>query len=190
MTDSFNPSIYPPLSESLEAVRPEMVALKPTEVLQVTVDPVAAVSTARGAMPCILEYREPLSKLTDFDIKFVDKLPIYASAALHANALHLSASSPPEHFHQLVSEASTMREQLLADGTALAKRELIDGKKLDDLKGTTGHRNIACDVLTLVNLIRANWPHVVNRSAITQAELDRAEAIGNQLVGDIGLRAQ
>jgi hypothetical protein len=178
------------LVESLEAVRPEMVALGTNNLASITVDPIVAVGTARGAIPRILEYREPLSKLWEFKVVVLDRLHLYASAALHANMLYQAASEPPERFQHLVADATDLRELFVADTTALQKRELVDGSVLGELRGAVGYRNIASDLLTLVNLVRSNWPKIAGRTGITLEELERAESIGNQLVGDIGVREQ
>ena len=192
MTDSnsINTNGYPALAESFEATLPKMSALEPNQLLQVLVDPVAAVGISRGAMPKILAYREALSKLADFDITNVDQLPVYASAALHANRVFVMASAPPEHFRELIEEAAKARENLLSDVTALANRGIIASTQLGELKGPVGYRNIASDVLALVGFLVSNWDKVASRTAVTTAELERAEAVANQLVGDIGVRAQ
>ncbi len=183
-------NVYPPLPESLEAVHPKMKELEDKDLLQITVDPGAAVSTARGALPRIFSYRDQLSKLANFDIEDFDQLPVYASAALQATMLYQAASAPPEHFQQLVAEATALRESLLTAATALAQAELISGDRLGELKGPVGYRNIASDVLTLMNIIRNSWASVSARTAVTEEELDRAQWVGNQLFGDIGMRAQ
>ena len=181
---------YPALAESFEVTLSNMQALGQDDLLQITVDPVVAVGITRGAMPKILVYREALSKLADFDIKNVDQLPVYASAALHANRVFLMASEPLEHFRELIEEATRAREVLLSDLNALATRGIVDSKYLGELKGPVGFRNIASDVLALVGFLISNWDRVASRTAVTKAELERADAVGNQLVGDLGVRAQ
>ncbi|HMA92160.1 MAG TPA: hypothetical protein VKP30_05710, partial [Polyangiaceae bacterium] len=52
-----------------------------------------------------------------------------------------------------------------------------------------GHRNVATDLLTLVNVIRANCEVVAGKTALSAQELERAECLSDQLVNDIGERA-
>ena len=100
------------------------------------------------------------------------------------------ASEPLEHFRELIEEATKAREVLLSDLNALATRGVVDSKYLGELKGPVGFRNIASDVLALVGFLISNWDRVASRTAVTKAELERADAVGNQLVGDLGVRAQ
>ena len=59
MTESIstNPGPHPRLREALEKVRPEMVALGQEDLLAINIDPLAAASTARGALPQIMAMR-------------------------------------------------------------------------------------------------------------------------------------
>jgi hypothetical protein len=178
----------PRLRESLAKARPEMAVLAPRDLLQIQVDPMAAVTTARGALPQIMAFKLRMAKLPEFEIKNLENLELYALATTQAQAVFLGASAPPERFQELVAEATELREQLLSDATALARRGLINGAKLAELKGSVGYRNVASDLLTLTNMIRADWAKVVGKTGVTEAELDRAEVVGDQLINDIGLK--
>jgi hypothetical protein len=184
-----SPTPYLQLREVLELVRPEMAKLEADHLLQITVDPVTAATIARGALPRLLELRGQLAELPGFDIQNLDKLQLYARAMAQANAVYLGASAPPQHFQKLVAEATAMREQLVSDASALAKRGYLDGAKLDQLKGSVGYRNVASDLLTVVNMITSNWTNIAGKTALTIEELDRAYFLGDQLIDDIGTRA-
>ncbi|HEY5957261.1 MAG TPA: hypothetical protein VIV60_11935 [Polyangiaceae bacterium] len=181
---------HPRLREALEKARPEMTVIERDELLPVNLDPLAAASTARGALPQIVQYRVQLAALPGFDIKWLDNLETYAMAATQTQTVFQGASLPPEQFNELVSEATGLRETLLSDATALANRGFVSNAKLGLLKGSHGFRNIASDVLTLANMIRGNWKNVAGKTGVTEAELDRAEIIGDQLINDIGVREQ
>ncbi|HEY5961308.1 MAG TPA: hypothetical protein VIV60_32345 [Polyangiaceae bacterium] len=181
---------HPRLREAVEKVRPEMVALDQDRLLRVNLDPLAAASTVRGALPQIVPYRVQLEALPGFDIKWLDNLELYSLASTQTQTVFQGASQPPEQINQLVDEATVLREQLLSDATALARRGLISSAKLGLLKGSHGFRNVASDVLTLANMIRGNWKNVVGKTGVTEAELDRAEILGDQLINDIGVREQ
>ncbi|HMA94889.1 MAG TPA: hypothetical protein VKP30_19495 [Polyangiaceae bacterium] len=177
------------LRDVFERVRPEMARLEADDLLQITVDPVTAAGIARGALMRLNPLREQMAALPDFDIRNLDNLGLYARAVMQANAVYLGASSSPQHFQELVAEAAAVREQMVSDATALAKRGYLDGAVLDKLKGAVGHRNVATDLLTLVNVIRANWEAVAGKTALSAQELERAECLSDQLVNDIGERA-
>jgi hypothetical protein len=181
---------HPRLREAVEKVRPEMAAIEQDRMLQVNLDPLAAASTVRGALPQIMQYRVQLQTLPDFDIKWLDNLELYSLASTQTQTVFQGTSQPTGQFSQRVDEATALREQLLSDATALAKRGLISDTKLDLLKGSHGFRNVASDVLTLANMIRGNWKNVAGKTGVTEAELDRAEILGDQLIKDIGDREQ
>lgn len=185
---NINDFVRPHLRESLDKVRPEMVALKPEEYVPITVEPLAVATTIRGALPRIMAIRVELEALSGFDIHQLDNLDLYVRALMQAHTIHLGASAPPEHFSELVTEATTLRVQFLSDATALANRGLLDGSKLDTVKGPVGYRNVASDLLMIANMLRGNWATVGSKTAVTEAELDRAEIVGDQLVNDIGVR--
>ncbi len=178
----------PRLRESLDKVRPEMVALEENHLLPINVDPLTAVATARGALAQILTLRKRMEALPEFEIQNLDKLELYALATMQAQTIYQGASAPPEHFQELVAEATALRELMLSDATALANRGHISGDKLGTLKGPVGYRNVASDLLILTNMIRGNWKAVSTRTGVTEGELDRAEIICDQLINDIGVR--
>lgn len=177
------------LRDVFEQVRPEMARLKAEDLLQITVDPMTAAGTARGALTRLNPLRERMAALPDFDIRNLDNLGLYARALMQADAVYLGVRSSPQHFQELVAEATAMREQVVSDAAALAKRGYIDGAVLDKLKGPVGHRNVATDLLTLINVIQANWEVVASKTALSAQEMERAEVLGDQLVNDIGERA-
>jgi hypothetical protein len=178
------------LREAVQKVRPQMDALEPDDLLTINLDPLAAASTALGALPRILPFRRELLGLPGFDIKHLDNLETYALASTQTQTVFLGSSMPPERLADLVDEATRLREQLLSDATALAHRGLLNSAKLSTLKGSVGFRNVASDVLTLANMIRGNWATVSGKTGVTEVELDRAEIIGDRLINDIGVREQ
>lgn len=181
----------PKLRDAAERVRPKFSAIPQDRLLPILVDPIAATATTQGALPEILLYREQLiSELPKFDISNLDQLDLYALALIQTHSEHITASIPPEEFSKLAEEAGGLRELLLADATALAKRGHINAAALNKLQGSVGYRNVAVDVLSLVTLIRREWAKVASKTGVTEAELNRAEVIGEKLIRAIGLREQ
>lgn len=179
---------HPRARESLDKVRPAMAALEPDELVPVNTDPFTAVSTARAVLPKLLSLRDQLVELPNFDPKHLDNLETYALATLQAHTNYLASNAPPEQLQERIVEATMLREQLLSDATALANRGYISGASLDKLKGSIGFRNVASDVLTLANLLRGAWSKVSTKTGVTEAELERAEMLGEDLNSDIGVK--
>ena len=91
---------------------------------------------------------------------------------------------------ELNDELVPLRELLLSDVTALGKRKILDAKRLDEIKGAVGYKNIAYDVTLLCSMLRAHWPAVVGKSAVQLEEIDHAEHLARQLVTAVGERDQ
>ena len=137
-----------------------------------------------------MKLRDQIVALPGFQPKFLEQFETYALAAHYTQTLLLAASSPPEQFQELITETAALRETLFNDATAHAKRGLISSKPLESLKGPNGFRNIASDVMTLSIVLRAAWPKLVGKTSVTEAELDRAEVLSDQVICDLGLREQ
>ncbi|HEY5961162.1 MAG TPA: hypothetical protein VIV60_31610, partial [Polyangiaceae bacterium] len=175
---------------ALDRVLPEITQLPEDKVLPITADPVTAGVTLRGALPKIMTLRPQLEKLTEFDIRSLDKLEDYLHAWLRAQALFLGTTLPPESFSALVDKVSTYRDNLTSDAQALVQRKILAGDALDGLKGGIAHKNIVGDVLTLTTLFRSHWQTIAGRTCVTEAELDEADSALDTLMTDLGLRDQ
>lgn len=175
---------------ALDRVRPEFARLSEQELLSITLDPVTAAVTMRGALPKIQALRPELEKLSNFDIRVLDKLEDYLHAWLRANALFLGSALPPEGFSSLVAKVAAFRDAFASDAQALVHRGVLGPETIAGLKGAVGHKNIAGDVLTLTTVFRSNWEKVSGRTCVTAAELDEADAALDELITDLGLRDQ
>ncbi len=183
----------PPVLDSLaayEQVLAELAAVDDEELIPVNLDITLIASVVLGCLPEISRHREEiLAHMPKFDVATFDKLELYARAAGHAHALHLRAAQGPD-VSELVSEATALREILFIDATALARRGLIDGAVLAELRGPVGHRNLAFDLSALSSLLRENWVRLQGKTAVTPEEIGRARALYDQLITVVGLREQ
>jgi hypothetical protein len=168
-----------------------MTAIPTTKLLQINLDPVVAVGIARGSLPRLMKYRDQLVKeVPKFDLVNLDKLGVYALGFLQTHTAYGIATLPPEDLARLAEEASTLQGLLFSDASALAKRGLLNSAPLNDLRGPTGYRNVAMDVLGLALLLRNNWDTISSKTCVTLSELDRAEVVGQQLLDAVCLREQ
>jgi len=124
-----------------------------------------------------------------FDIARLDRLELYARAAGHAHALHLQLSALPD-FAPLIAAAEALREVLVSDASALARRGLIDAQVLGSLKGPVGHRNVAFDLSALSSALRASWSRIEGKAAVVLEELEQARSYADQLLTMVALREQ
>jgi hypothetical protein len=150
-----------------------------------------ATMTVLGSLSEIMAMRaRVIEELPKFPIERFDKLETYTTAMAHAHTLFMAASRPPEPVTELVRQCAEMREVLLSDAQALAKRSIIDGSRLKDLKGNNSHRYTAFDVFTLVQIFRENGEKIQGKTAVEPAELDRGQQLAQDLTRALGEREQ
>lgn len=76
------------------------------------------------------------------------------------------------------------------DATALAKRRILDENQVNKLRGGSGYKTVAFEVVGLVGLLREHWNEIKGRSALQPEELERAGRRAQELVTAVGLREQ
>jgi len=174
--------------QALDSVRAELAEIPEGDLNQINLDIPAAVMITMGCAQQLRDYRPRIAGLPDFDIDAFDKIEVYALALGQSHAQYLAASAPPEPVQELYEELSQLREVLVSDVTALAKRKLLDGRRLGELKGPPGYKNVAFDVLLLCALIRDHWTAVSGRTAVAVSEIDRAEVLADRLATAVAVR--
>jgi hypothetical protein len=177
--------------DALEQIRPEIAALDESKLHPIKLETLLATGTVRGSLPKIMQYRAQLiQEVPKFDISKLDKLGLYALALVHTQTAYTVAYRPPEALAALGDEVTQLREQLLSDATALVNRGLLNGGPLDVLKGPSGYRNAASDLMALALLLRTNWSAISSKSCVSEVELDRADKISIELLDAVGTREQ
>jgi hypothetical protein len=174
-----------------ERVLPEMRALSPGELIPINLDIPSMVTTTLGALPEIRALREEIARnLQTFDLVAFDKMEDYALALKSAHGRYLSSLVPSDELKALVEEATNVRETLVLDATALARRGILDSSQLRELRGPVGYKNLATDLETLANALRGSWAKVQGQSAVTLVELTRASNLSTELLRMVGLKEQ
>jgi len=169
---------------------PAAAALAEEELLPVNIDVRSAVATVLGALHKIMAYRDEASKLHNFDISHFDQLQLRTFALRHAHAKFQAASVRPEALGALSKSAIKLRDSMYHDATALAFRGLICGDQIANFKTNVGYRNLAFDLLGMVNLLRDSWEKIACRTSIDLSELEQAEQLGQQLMDAVRTREQ
>jgi hypothetical protein len=178
-------------AEAFARVAPDMAALPVEELTQVNLDLQQATGTILGVLPEVAALRERMVKeLPAFDIAQFDKLEDYTLALRFAHAAFQTATLPPDDLTELSAEAVALRARLLADATALSLHALLDARKLDQLKGANGIKNVAQDLQMLSQIMQESWPQIQGKSATMAEDLQTASRIGTRLTRIVGLREQ
>jgi hypothetical protein len=177
--------------EAYNQLRDEIRAVAPSDYVMINIDVPTAITTVLGVLPAIRALRPRVAaELAQFDTGRFDKLEAYTLALGHAHAGYMSASQPAQSLDMLSEEGARLRDLLLSDASALAERRLIDGARLRQLKGVRGYRNLAFDLLTLARLFRDVWGSVQGKCAVQMREIQRAEALADQILQAVGHREQ
>ncbi|WP_437631633.1 hypothetical protein [Sorangium sp. So ce854] len=110
-----------------------------------------------------------------------------ALAAWYAHLLSLSSGDVESAVKPLLAEAAPLRENLLGDAEALARRGLLDAATVADIRAGQGHIDMANDLVALSALFSASWPDIAGKTAATEEEVKRAGEVGPQLLAALGV---
>lgn len=188
MTETSNEYV---LKSSFDATAKERAEMLPDEIVPINLDVPGSVATVYGALPRLRMLREKVTgTLGDFDLASFDKIESFANALAYAHFVFQSAAQPTEQLPALTTRAMEIRDLFLADAQALAKRGLVDAKRLSELKGGTGYLNLVSDIGTLDAMFRDRWSEIVGKTAISQEELVEAEQLTERIIRAYGERSQ
>jgi hypothetical protein len=186
-TDSLR---IPRFQDAYQRCKPLIDAMPKDKLLSVNLDVPTIVACALGSMSEIRKLQEAAATLPGMDVAHFKNVEQYALALAYAHSLHQAASTPTLPLQELSARGLELRELLLTDCTALARRGLIDGRRLKELKGHVGYKNVASDLLTLVALLREAGARVQGKTAVDARELDEGEVLADQLLTAVGEREQ
>lgn len=191
---SDEPAAPPSESDGYEAFRriePEIAALPEIEVRRVTGEIPRCVAIALGAMPALRVLRvDIVRELPNHPIDQLDKLPEYALASYYTHFMATPAGRTIAGLQSLLAEAAPLRERLLVGAGALAHVGVFDAEKIAEIRSGSGHLDTANDLVALSLVFRVAWPMVHDKTPVTQAECERADRLGRELVTAVGARMQ
>ncbi len=173
-----------------EQLAAERAALTEDRVERINVDIPKTVNTVFGFLPQIQALSKEVKGLAGFDAERFDKIERYTQALAFSQMLLNAASEPIEYVPEVAAQVAAARERLLADAQALSTRGFLDGSRLKELKGGPGYKNIAYDVGTLVAMMRAVWPKIAGKTAVSEDELKSAQMLAEKLLRGVAAREQ
>ncbi|WP_437278561.1 hypothetical protein WME90_46365 [Sorangium sp. So ce375] len=174
---------------AFDRILPEIEALSPERLISIKIDIPRAVSQVLGVLPGLLALRPAIAEqLQQHDIALLDRLETYAFAAWYAHLLWLSSGGAENALRPLLTEAAALRENLLGDAEALARRGLLDAETVAEIRAGHGHIDTANDLVALSALLGGSWSDIAGKTAATEAEVKRAGELGPQLLATLGVR--
>ena len=174
---------------ALTTLRAELDAMPESRIQRRnTLDASLAVETVLGKLPDLLRLRPLLAeRYGEAAGQAIDRLPLLASATKRS-AVELTLVRPIRDLTPLSKEVVAMHALLLADAQAMANRGALDLSRLDTCRSLVGYRNQYHSLLSIEALLRDAWPRVASRTFLTEADLDRARTLGQQMMAALGLR--
>ncbi|WP_437654767.1 hypothetical protein [Sorangium sp. So ce1182] len=155
------PSAPPQAAAAFDKVLAEIEALSPDRLIPVNLDVPRVVSQVLGVSPGLVALRPAIAEhLPTFDVALVDRLETYALAAWYAHLLSLSSGDVESALKPLLAEAAPLREDLLGDAEALARRGLLDAETVADIRAGQGYIDTANDLVALSALFSASWSEI------------------------------
>ncbi|WP_438035309.1 hypothetical protein [Sorangium sp. So ce204] len=183
------PAAPPQAAAAFDRALPEITALSPDRLVAINLDIPRAVSQVLGVLPGLLALRPAIAEqLQKHDLALLDRLETYALATWHAHLVCLSSRALESAVKPLLAEAVPLRENLLSDAEALARRGLLDAEAVAEIRAGQGHIDTANDLVALSALFSGSWPEIAGRTAATEEEVKRAGEIGPQLLASLGVR--
>ena len=190
MPDAIPGDVTLAAAHALELVAPELLALDALTLHPVNVDVADAALIVLGAAPDIASHRAALVALCgEEQARSVDRLELLARAALQAHARYRVVETGAD-IVPLAEQLSSVRATLVAEVRALIARRVLPAGTIGSLVGGKGYKDLCVDVLQLVSVLTDQWETVGPKTGLGREELDRADALANQLATAVGLREQ
>ena len=172
-------------------LEPEINAVPESALIRINVDISRTVSLVLGAAPGIRSLRSRIvAECAGFPIEQLDKLENYAFAAWYTHLLAMPASSAMSPVQPLLEEAAPLREDMLVGAESLVHFGFFDAARVAEIRKGSGHVDIASDLVALAAMYDEKWGEVGSKTAVTREVVDRAAAVGAELIVALGARLQ
>lgn len=163
--------------------RAEMSALHDDELATINVDIPTAVVQILSTLPALrqveahmqLRWREP-------PVGLVSRLERYARALLQAHGVCRGLKIVHPDLSGMARELREVRQHLLCCTHALVLTGVLARELLEPFQHAKGHRPLAHSVCGIVATCWAHWQVIENKTPLSMAELDQAQALAQRLL--------
>lgn len=162
---------------AIDAMKAELDAIDAGKLGVFNLDATFAATTAIRAHAGIAEQLPLLMKLFDFDRRHVERLPVYAHALIHANALVQSHSPDTSNFDELAVQARALREEFLRVADVLVGRGLVPRSTVERIRDGQGNLDLISDVAALLVIARGH----IDGALVRQQDVDLATKLVAEL---------
>lgn len=152
-----------------------------------TIDAGYASTTALGIAHRLQPYRARLAALPEFEIRHLDRLEDYANALRFVHNTLVFRAQRVRELPELADEGLALRKSLMAYAELLVIEEVFDEPRVALLRPGTGYRDLMADLEGLVILYREQPEVTATGFPISDAKVDRAEAIAIEMAHQLGI---
>lgn len=190
------PIVDPFENQSLDAYYNETLAeaqaLRVEELEDLNIDVMSSIVTVYGCQSKLAQFHGEITQRLGaaVNMKYIDELPRYVGALAHANRVHSVAIQTNAPLTEWGTALAKTHDLLFGDAEGFARHGLIDGGPLPNLKMHNGYRQLASNVLNLVQLLRSNWSKLEGHTALKREQIDQAEKDALRLVKAVGDKEQ
>ncbi len=189
-TSGPTPATEPRYGAAFTRREAEIRAVDQASLAQVSVDIIAGMASVIGTLPKLRALREQVARLPELDLASFDALEDYTLALGAAHGQWMIASTPREALPALGAAAVTVRDTLVADAGALARRGVLTPELVASFKSGVGYRAVVRDLMGLTAMLRDRWDVVSKVSALEESELVAASNLADRIVAALGEREQ
>jgi hypothetical protein len=171
---------------AFERVLPELKKLTDRDMSKVTTDVTTGAKIVLAAERSVRAYESEIRKaLPSHELKALDLLRDVGLAALYADAMAVEEKVDGK-IGPLVEEANALKRSLLVDAEALANHGHLEAARIAEIRAGAGYEDLARDLIALSELFRAKWSDIEDKTLVKEAALDRAAALGTELIDALG----
>lgn len=174
--------------EAFLAKKAEIDAVKDEELIPINVEIPYAAAIVLGVVPRIATLVPMLQRLPDYDMQPVLQIRTYAGAAVHAHLRAMGSRTEDPKLPEKLEEGAKLREGMLLSAETLVHYKLLPAERVAAIRSGTGHLDMANDLSAMAELYTEHWPALVQRTAVTIAEVERAGVLGFELQTLLGER--
>lgn len=170
---------------AFETRLPDLLGLAESEVARVHTKVAVAAELVLTAADHLGPLSDKIKRMYETDVDLVAELKTTALAAWHADAL---ANDAQDVLPELGEQGYALRAELMPWARLLAKRGHLSATTVGLVQMKRGYRNVAMDLLRLVQAFEERWTDVEGVTPWTKADIERAHRLSKQLLAGIVTR--
>jgi hypothetical protein len=175
-----------PGKAAYDAIADERAAVDLTTALPYNLDAMFAAIQARGIAARLAPFRPTIASLPVFDLGYLDRLPLYASALEFVHSEIVCHVAPVRRLPELANEGYALRTLLLGHADLLSLKGGFPADVLARVRRGTGYIDLIEDLNVLVVLYGQRPDASVGGSPVGPGDVERAHALARQMSEELG----